>query len=93
MFKPILGALTAHKHIVIAAIAITGIGVYAFPYNALNLNQAQADHGFAANIDRDILIPCQPYCSFGGAQEPDDVIIGREDANPPAHIEIRFTFV
>jgi hypothetical protein len=91
MFKPILGALIAHKHIVIAAIAITGIGVYAFPYNALNLNQAQADHGFAANIDREIEIPCLPYCNI--ENEPDDVIIGAEDDNPPAHIEIRFTFV
>lgn len=93
MFKSILGALAAHKQIVIAAIAITGIGVYAFPYNALNLNlnQAQGEHGFAANIDRTIEIPCLPYCNI--VTEPDDVIIGAEDDNPPAHIEIRFSFV
>jgi hypothetical protein len=89
MFTSILGALIAHKQIVIAAIAITGIGVYAFPYNALN--QAVAEHGFAANIEREIEIPCLPYCNI--VNEPDDVIIGAEDDNPPAHIEITFSFV
>ena len=89
MSTSILGALIAHKQIVIAAVAITGIGAYAFPYSALN--QAQADHGFAANLDREIEIPCLPYCNI--ANEPDDVIIGAEDDNPSAHIELRFSFV
>jgi hypothetical protein len=91
MFESILGALLAHKQIVIAAIAITGIGVYAFPFGALNLNQVEADHGFAVNFEREIEIPCRPYCDI--ANEPDDVIIGAEDDNPAAHIEIRFSFV
>ena len=91
MFESILGALLAHKQIVIAAIAVTGIGVYAFPFSALNLNQVEADHGFAVNFEREIEIPCLPYCNI--ANEPDDVIIGAEDDNPPAHIEIRFSFV
>ena len=91
MFKSILGALTAHKQIVIAAIAITGIGVYAFPYSALNLNQVEAEHGFAVNFEREIEIPCLPYCNI--ANEPDPVIIGADEENPPAHIEITFSFV
>ncbi len=91
MFTSILGALSAHKQIVIVAIAITGIGVYVFPYNALNLSPAEAEHGFAVNIDETIEIPCLPYCQV--ANEPDDVIIGADEDNPPAHIELRFEFV
>jgi hypothetical protein len=89
MFKSILGALLAHKHIVIAAIAITGIGVYAFPFNAL-LNQAQADH--ATIVNREIIVPCQPYCEL-----PDREIVIEDPLNPEGppivHIQINFSLL
>ena len=83
MFKSILGAVLAHKQIAIAAIAISGLVVYAFPYNMF----AQADH-LAINIDRDIEIPCLPYCNI--ANEPED--IDQEFGNV-VHLRILFSFV
>jgi hypothetical protein len=89
MFESILGALIAHKQIVIAAIAITGIGVYAFPFDAY-LNQAQADH--ATIVNRVIDVPCQPYCDIA-----DREIIIENPQNPEGppivHIQINFGFL
>ncbi len=84
MFESVLGAVLAHKQIVIAAIAISGLVVYAFPYNMLT---AQADH-LAVNIDRDIEIPCLPYCNI--VNEPEDLDF---EAGGVAHVQITFTFV
>jgi hypothetical protein len=84
MFKSILGAVLAHKHIAIAAIAISGLVVYAFPYNTMF---AQADH-LAVNIDEDIEIPCLPYCNI--VNEPEDLDF---EAGGVAHVQITFTFV
>jgi hypothetical protein len=83
MFESILGAVLAHKQIVIAAIAISGLVVYAFPYNMV----AQADH-LAVNIDEDIEIPCLPYCNI--VDEPEDLDF---EAGGVAHVQITFTFV
>lgn len=76
-----LGAILAQKHLIIAAVAISGLVVYAFPYNML----ASADHR-DVNFSRTIEIPCEPYCNVS---EPDDVDIDQ----PPVHIQIRFSFV
>jgi hypothetical protein len=84
MFESILGAVLAHKQIFIAAIAISGLVVYAFPYNML----AQADHT-PISIARDINIPCRPYCDI--ANEPED--IDRVVGNGLVHIQITFSFV
>jgi hypothetical protein len=83
MFKSILGAVLAHKQIAIAAIAISGLVVYAFPYNLLT---AQADH-LAINIDRDIEIPCLPYCNIDA---PDDIDV---EAGGIVHVQITFSLV
>ena len=83
MFKSILGAVLAHKQIAIAAIAISGLVVYAFPYNMF----AQADH-LAVNIDRDIEIPCLPYCNI--VNEPEDLDF---EAGGIVHVQIDFSFV
>ena len=97
MFESILGALLAHKHIVIAAIAITGIGVYAFPFNALNLNQAQADHATIANHIQDVQIPCPvQYCNPDNLPDTQETIVEHplnENAPPIVHIRITFSFV
>jgi hypothetical protein len=82
MFKTILGAVVAHKQIAIAAIAISGLVVYAFPYNMF----AQADH-LAVNIDEDIEIPCLPYCQI---DEPEDIDV---EAGGIVHIQIDFSLV
>jgi hypothetical protein len=95
MFKSILGALLAHKHIVIAAIAMTGIGVYAFPFNALN--QAQADHASIANHIQNVEIPCPvQYCNPDNLPETQETIVEHplnENAPPIVHIRISFSFV
>jgi hypothetical protein len=96
MFESILGALLAHKQIVIAAIAITGIGVYAFPFNALNLNQAQADHASVANVLQNVEIPCRPYCDIEDEPEDHETIVENPlnpNGPPIAHIQINFSFV
>lgn len=96
MFESILGALLAHKQIVIAAIAITGIGVYAFPFNALNLNQAQADHATISNQLTEVEIPCLPYCDIANEPEDIEVIVDNPldpNAPPIVHVEVRFSFV
>jgi hypothetical protein len=92
MFESILGALLAHKHIVIAAIAITGIGVYAFPFNALNLNQAQADHATIANHIQTVEIPCPvQYCNVPDTQET--IVENPLDENAPPIVHIRISFI
>lgn len=83
MFKSILGAVVAHKQIAIAVIAISGLVVYAFPYNLLT---AQADH-LAINIDRDIEIPCLPYCNIDA---PDDIDV---EEGGIVHVQITFSLV
>ena len=65
MFENITNAVNAHKQIVIAAIAITGLIAYSFPTNML----AQAQD--AITITRNIEIPCLPYCDI--ENEPDDI--------------------
>jgi hypothetical protein len=82
MFESILGAVLAHKQIVIAAIAISGLVVYAFAYNMV----ARADH-LAINIDRDIEIPCLPYCNID-VPDPIDV-----EAGGIVHVQITFSLV
>jgi hypothetical protein len=84
MFESILGAVLAHKQLAIAAIAISGLVVYAFPYNTMF---AQADH-LAVNIDEEIEIPCLPYCNI--ANEPEDLDF---EVAGTAHVQITFTFV
>jgi len=95
MFKSILGALLAHKQVVIAAIAIAGIGVYAFPYNALN--QAQADHASIVNHFQDVEIPCPvQYCNPDNLPDTQETIVEHplfENAPPIVHIRITFSFV
>jgi hypothetical protein len=76
-----LGAILAHKHLIIAAVAISGLVVYAFPYNML----ASANHGTLFNFDRTIQIPCVPYCN-----------ISIPDVNVDTgtvHVRIGFSFV
>jgi hypothetical protein len=77
MFKSITSAVLAHKQIVIAAIAITGLAMYAFPGTILAAAQTV--------IDRTIEIPCLPYCNV--ANEPDDV-----DVSIPGVLELHLSF-
>jgi hypothetical protein len=91
MFENITSALKAHKQIVIAAIAITGLITYSLPTNFL----ASAQSVFFPNlpnlpvtIDRDITIPCRPYCNI--ANEPEDV---NRDVDDILHLHLGFSFV
>jgi hypothetical protein len=77
MSKSIRSAVLAHKQIVIAAIAITGLAMYAFPSTILAAAQTV--------IDRTIEIPCLPYCNI--ANEPDDV-----DVSIPGVLELHLSF-
>jgi hypothetical protein len=54
MFESITRSVLAHKQIVIAAVAITGLAIYAFPSSLLAAAQLV--------INRNIEIPCLPYC-------------------------------
>jgi hypothetical protein len=78
MFKSITTAVLAHKQIVIAAIAITGLVVYAFPGNMLAAAQTL--------VDRTIEIPCLPYCNIA-APNPIDI------STPAGDIHIEFSLV
>jgi hypothetical protein len=83
MFKPILGAVLAHKHLVIAAIAVSGLVVYAFPYNVV-----EADH-LPISIDETIEVACEPYCAIvEDALQPIDQTFG-----DLVHVQISYTFV
>jgi hypothetical protein len=77
MFESITRAVLAHKQIVIAAIAITGLALYAFPSTMLAAAQTV--------INRDIEIPCLPYCNV--ANEPEDV-----DVSIPGVLELHLSF-
>lgn len=77
MFESITRAVLAHKQIVIAAIAITGLGMYTFSNSIIAAAQTV--------IDRTFLIPCLPYCNE--ANEPDDV-----DVVVPGVLELHLSF-
>ena len=85
MFGSILVAVLAHKQVVIAAVAVTGLVMYAFPYNMM----ASANHGTQVNIQRNIEIPCLPYCNIANEPEPIDRTVGQGRV----HIQIGFSFV
>ena len=78
MFKSITRALLAHKHIVIAAIAVTTLAIYAFPSSMLAAAQII--------INRDIEIPCLPYCNIS---PPEDIDI----VNDAVEVHIHFSLV
>jgi hypothetical protein len=80
MFGSLLGAVLAHKQVVIAAVAISGLLMYAFP------TMTEAAHR-SINIDRSIQIPCLPYCNV--ANQPQDI----DRTAGPVHIQLRFSFV
>lgn len=84
MLKSIVGAVIAHKQLVIAAIAISGLIVYAFPTTMM----AYADHR-PVSIERNIQLRCLPYC-----QTAADVLNdGIERVNNNVHIRIGFSFL
>ncbi len=86
MFGSILGAVLAHKQVVIAALAISGLVIYAVP-NAM-MPMANADHR-PVSIDRTVELRCLPYC-----QTAADVLgDGFERVTPGAHIRIGFSFL
>jgi hypothetical protein len=66
MFESVISAVLAHKHVVIAAIAITGLTIFSLPSNM------RADAQIV--IDRIIEIPCSPPCP--PEAEPEDVAAG-----------------
>jgi hypothetical protein len=84
MFESVINAVIGHKKAVIAAAALTGLMLYAFPYNML----ASADHR-DINISQDIEIPCLPYCQ--NVEPPEDIDIDNEQAS--LHVQITFSFV
>jgi hypothetical protein len=80
--------ILTRKQIVIAAIAITGLIMSAFPYTM----PASADH-LAVNVDEDIEIPCLPPPDANGCSienEPEDLDF---EAGGKAHQQRTFTFV
>jgi hypothetical protein len=77
MFESITRAVLAHKQIVIAAIAITGLVIYSFPSGMIAAAQTV--------IERTIEIPCLPYCNV--ANEPEDV-----DVSIPGVLELHLSF-
>ncbi len=84
MFESMVGAIIAHKHLVIAAIAISAVMVYAFPTTMI----ANADHR-AINIERNVELRCLPYC-----QQAADVLgDGIERVTNNVHIRIGFSFL
>ena len=82
MLKPLQDAMPTHKRTLIAAIAITGLLMYAFPFQFM---EAEASHR-AINIPRTIEIPCQPYCNIE-TLPPIDVDTGT------VHVQIGFSLV
>jgi len=85
MFKSFSGTTSTHKHLVIAAIAISGLMMFGFAYT-LQIQQANAEHR-PISISRSIEIPCLPYCNI--ANEPQD----REIIGTFHHIRLAFSFV
>ena len=67
MFESITRAVLAHKQIVIAAVAITGLIIYAFPSSML----AAAQNVITRNIE----IPCLPYCPESTLPPDQDIVV------------------
>ena len=89
MFGSIVSAVLAHKQIVIAAIAVTGLIAYSLPSNTLAYAQnIFFPDQFPIIIDRNIQIPCRPYCDIANKPEP----VNR-DIDDILHLHITFSFV
>jgi hypothetical protein len=89
MFDSVIRAVLGHKQVVIVAVALTGLAAYIVPGNMFATAQVPPDGpDFPIIIDRDIEIPCRPYCD--PADEPEDVIVDVDDI---AHVRITFSFV
>ena len=82
MFESITRAVLAHKQIVIAAIAVTGLAIYAFPTSMIASAQRV--------IERNIEIPCLPYCNIS---PPADINVSAPPNNPVVIIHIHFSLV
>jgi hypothetical protein len=91
MFESITRAVKAHKHLAIAAIAVTVLVSYSLPSNmvasAQNFLFPPTDN-LPVIINRNIEIPCLPYCN--PANEPEDVDVDVDDI---LHLHIGFSFV
>jgi hypothetical protein len=85
MFESVIRAVLAHKQAVIAAIAITGVLMYAIPTTLLPYSQYAAGQRF---INREITVPCLPYCNV--ANRPTSI---DRDIDDLVHIHIHFSFV
>ena len=85
MFGSTTGAFPAHKPMIIAAIAISGLMLFAF---AGMVEQASANHR-EISFTRNISIPCLPYCNMPPGGGPVD----REIVTPFHHITLDFSFV
>lgn len=92
MFENITSAVKAHKHIVIAAIAVTSLIAYSLPANTIAYAQSVLfpNRDLPVTINREIEIPCQPYCNRAGVDEPEDVNVNVDDI---LHLHIGFSFV
>jgi hypothetical protein len=93
MFETVIKAVLAHKQIVIAAVALSALGAYMIPGNFFAATaQVPPDTpggpDFPIIVDRDIEIPCRPYCDPD--DEPEDVIVDVDDI---VHVRITFSFV
>ena len=84
MFESVIRAVLAHKQAVIAAIAITGVLMYAIPTTLLPYSQYAAGQRF---INREITVPCLPYCNVANRPTSIDRVIPGV-----AEIHIRFHF-
>ena len=78
MLQSMSKVIVAHKQALIAAIAVTGVLVTSLPYNMVAFAQII--------IDREIEIPCEPYCII---DEPEDIDID----TPAGSVLIGFSFV
>ena len=87
MFDSIIGAMLAHKHALIAGIAVAVVATYMF---APMIPAAQAQRPPIV-IQREITIPCQPYCNNLPNQPPFSTGIHR-DVDNIVHIDITFSF-
>jgi hypothetical protein len=82
MFESITRAVLAHKQIVIAAVAIAGLGIYMFPSSMF----AAAQNVITRNIE----IPCLPYCANLAQNPPPDQDIVIDDI---VEVHIHFSLV
>ena len=83
MFKSTIGAMLAHKQLVIAALAISGVALSPM---LMTVNVAEATHT-DISISRTIEIPCEPYCV-----RPPVLVEGIDRTAGPVHIQIQFRF-